>query len=585
MTTTRRLAAILAADVAGYSRLMAADEVGTLEALKACRREVFDPAITGHRGRIVKTTGDGMLVEFASAVDAVTCAMAVQDAMAGYGGELTFRIGINVGDIIIEGDDIFGDGVNVAARVENECTPGGVCLSDDAFRQVRSKTSFAFDDLGERALKNIDRPVRIYAARVNDASTAGIASVSFPDPGKPLPLPDKPSIAVLPFQNMSGDPEQEYFADGMVEDIITALSRFKSLFVIARNSSFTYKGKAVDIKQVGRELGVRYLLEGSVRKAGGRVRITGQLIEAATGAHLWADRFERSLEDVFELQDEVTNAVVGALDPVLLAAEIARVKRERRTNLDAYDCFLRASDYVHQWSDDATESARQLFYRAIELDPDFAQAYANVSWCYVWRTMTRGRLGLDEQREAERVARAAARLGKDDGFCLAWAGHSLQFNLGEVKEGAALINQALELNINLARIWSLSGWSHIWLGQPEIAIDHLQRAMRLSPRDFAFHAMEHATANAHFIAGRYAEASLWATRSLHREPREFGAACTLVISKAAAGELEGARSAAQRLLQIAPSMRISVITSLPVLINAEYRAHYAELLRRSGVPE
>jgi adenylate cyclase len=268
----RRLAAILAADVAGYSRLMGADEVGTLAALKAHRREVVDPEIAARNGRIVKTTGDGMLVEFASAVDAVTCAVAVQEKMAertagGTGPRIQFRVGINVGDIIIDGDDIFGDGVNVAARVENECAAGEVCLSDDAYRQVRGKTSFAFDDLGEKSLKNIDRPVRLFAVR--PVRSKGAASATLPGhAAPPLPLPDKPSIAVLPFQNMSGDPEQEYFADGMVEDIITELSRFKGLFVIARNSSFTYKGKAVDIKQVGRELGVRYVLEGSVRKSG-----------------------------------------------------------------------------------------------------------------------------------------------------------------------------------------------------------------------------------------------------------------------------------------------------------------------------
>jgi len=285
----RRLAAVMAADAAGYSRLMGADEVGTLEALRSVRREIVDPAIANHNGRIVKTTGDGLLAEFASAVDAVTCAMAVQDRMArcegGAAPKIMFRIGINVGDIIIEDEDIFGDGVNIATRVENECQPGGVCLSDDASRQVRGKTAFAFDDLGEKSLKNIDRPVRLYAVR-SASSSAAIASPQ----AALVAITDRSSIAVLPFQNMSGDPEQEYFADGMVEDIITALSRFKSLFVIARNSSFTYKGKAVDIKQVGNELGVRYLLEGSVRKSGGRVRITGQLIEAATGAHLWLTR-------------------------------------------------------------------------------------------------------------------------------------------------------------------------------------------------------------------------------------------------------------------------------------------------------
>jgi TolB-like protein/class 3 adenylate cyclase len=311
MNTTRRLAAILAADVVGYRRAMGVDEVATLQALKAHRHEVVDPAIAAHHGRIVKTTGDGMLVEFASAVDAVNCAMEVQKSMADRNADNTnangsprivFRIGINVGDIIIDGDDIFGDGVNVAARVEAECEPGSVYLSANAFEQIRGKTSFEFDDMGERHLKNIDRPVRVYSARASEpkvaAPIAGQASVAnLADTSKPLPLPDKPSIAVLPFQNMSGDPEQEYFSDGMVEDIITALSRFKSLFVIARNSSFAYKGRSPDIRQVGRDLGVRYVLEGSVRKAGNRLRITAQLIEAQSGAHVWADRFEVANEN------------------------------------------------------------------------------------------------------------------------------------------------------------------------------------------------------------------------------------------------------------------------------------------------
>ncbi len=340
----RRLAAILAVDVAGYSRLMGSDELGTLAALKAARRDIVDPAIAAHSGRIIKTTGDGMLVVFASVVDAVICAMFVQSQMAQLKGvpqSIAFRIGINVGDIIIESDDIFGDGVNIAARVENECEPGGVWLSDDAYRQVRGKTTFAFDDLGERSLKNIDRPVRIYSVRSAGLSPA--MRVASPSEAKKPPLPpDRPSIAVLPFSNMSGDPEQEYFADGMVEDIITALSHFKSLFVIARNSSFTYKGRAVDIKQVGRELGVRYVLEGSVRKAGGRMRITGQLIEAVTGAHLWADKIDGALEDIFDLQDEVTTRVVGAIEPSITRAEITRAHVKSTFSVDAYDLYLKA---------------------------------------------------------------------------------------------------------------------------------------------------------------------------------------------------------------------------------------------------
>ena len=328
----RRLAAILAADVAGYSRLMGADEVGTLAALKALRRDIVDLAIAEHHGRIVKTTGDGMLVEFASAVDAVNCAVGMQAKMAERNSgdlsqQITFRIGINVGDIIIEGDDIFGDGVNVAARVENECEPGSVYLSGSAFEHVRGKINFEFDDLGERALKNIHRPVRLYGSRTGRAIPPKSPNSSA-ELNKLLPLPDKPSIAVLPFQNMSGDPEQEYFADGMVEDITTALSRVKWLFVIARNSSFTYKGKAVDIKQVGRELGVRYVLEGSVRKAGNKVRITGQLIEVSTNAHLWADRFDGGLEDIFDLQDQITASIVGAISPKLEDAEIALARKK-----------------------------------------------------------------------------------------------------------------------------------------------------------------------------------------------------------------------------------------------------------------
>ena len=350
---------MLAADVAGYSRLMGADEVGTLAALKAHRREIVDPAIAAHNGRIVKTTGDGMLVEFASAVDAATCAMAVQEKMAERTGDETrpriqFRVGINVGDIISDGDDIFGQGVNVAARVENECQPGGVYLSDDAFRQVRGKTAFAFDDVGERNLKNIDRPVRLYAVRNSGLEGDKKASGSDPaksaqDVAKPLPLPDKPSVAVLPFQNMSGDHEQEYFADGVVEDIITILSRVKSLFVIARNSSFTYKGKAVDVRQVGCELGVRYVLEGSVRKARERIRITGQLIDATSGSHVWADRFDRHLDDIFEVQDEISLKMVSAIQPELDRAEIERAPQARQFHgLGPYPPCSRGAVQDHQ---------------------------------------------------------------------------------------------------------------------------------------------------------------------------------------------------------------------------------------------
>src|SRR5215472_9278307 len=322
MSQTRRLAAILAADVAGYSRLMGADEEGTLERLKALRHELLDPKIAEHHGRIVKTTGDGMLVEFASIVDALRCAVAVQQAMPERNTGVTaderieLRIGINLGDVIVEGDDLYGDGVNIAARIEALADPGGVFVSNTVHDHVRDRLPFAFEDLGEQHVKNIARAVRVYRVR-------GVPSVeSTPVPAPPgLLLPDKPSIAVLPFQNMSGDPEQEYFGDGMVEEIITALSRIRWLFVIARNSSFTYKGQSVDVKQVGRELGVRYVLEGSVRKDGRRVRISAVLIDATTGAHLWADRFDGSLEDIFDVQDRVALSIAGVIEPALQAAE------------------------------------------------------------------------------------------------------------------------------------------------------------------------------------------------------------------------------------------------------------------------
>ena len=348
----RRLTAILAADVVGYSRLMGADEEGTLAALKAIRRELVDPRIVEDRGRIVKTTGDGLLVEFPSVVDAVRCAVDVQREMAernaGVPSEtrIEFRVGINLGDIIIDGDDIFGDGVNVAARLETLAEPGGICVSHVVRDQVRDKLAFAFEDMGEQQVKNIARPVRIHRIRI-DAAAAALPAAA---PQPTLALPDKPSIAVLPFQNMSGDRQQEYFADGMVEEIITTLSRIKWLFVIARNSSFTYKGQAVDVKQVGRELGVRYVLEGSVRKGGNLVRITAQLIDAETGAHLWADRFDGSMEDVFDLQDQVATSVAGIMEPALQAAETRRAVARPTADLTAYDLYLRSLPLMLGWA-------------------------------------------------------------------------------------------------------------------------------------------------------------------------------------------------------------------------------------------
>src|SRR5216684_2622462 len=469
----RRLTAILAADVAGYSRLMGLDEAGTARTLHEHRATV-DPIVAHYGGRIVKTTGDGVLLEFPSIVAAVDCAVAVQNLMRERNRgvpeqrRMLFRIGINLGDVLIDGDDILGDGVNIAARLEGIAEPGGICVSDDVYRQVIGKLDVSFEDMGNQQLKNITRPVRAYRARIVDVPTSG-ASVSF------LPLPDKPSIAVLPFINMSGDPEQDYFADGMVEDIITALSHFRALFVIARNSSFTYKGRAVDVKQVGRELGVRYVLEGSVRKSANRVRITGQLIDSATGAHLWADRFDGGLEDYFDLQDQVTTNVVGAIAPKLEQAEIERAKRKPTDSLDAYDHYLRGLANYHQWTEEANSEALRLFQKVIELDPDFASAYGWAAACYIHRKLN-GWMNDHDGTAAAQLAQRAADLGRNDAEVLAEAGFVIAYVVGDLDSGAAFVDQALSLNPNLASAWRWGGWIKIWLRDLEMALGRFKHA-------------------------------------------------------------------------------------------------------------
>ena len=424
MTATRRLAAILAADVAGYSRLIGADESGTLQALKAIRAELIDPKIASHNGRLVKTTGDGFLVEFSSVVDALQCAIEVQAGMAQRNvnaptdKRIEFRIGINVGDVVVEDGDIFGDGVNIAARLEALAEPGGICVSARVQEDAVGKLDLAFADMGEQQLKNIARPVRAYRVATRPASA--------PQPETPaLPLPDKPSIAVLPFANITGDPAQDYFADGMVDEIITALSRIRWLFVIAQNSSFSYKGQSPDVKQVGRELGVRYVLEGSVRKAGGRVRITAQLIDTTTGVHLWADRFDGSLEDVFELQDQVAISVAGVIEPTLQAAETARSANRPTTDLTAYDLYLRGHALFWASARNVREALR-LLEKAIERDPRYGPALAWAAVCYHRLRL----LGSIDDREGDRLkgtafARRALEVAGDDPVIIANAAFAL----------------------------------------------------------------------------------------------------------------------------------------------------------------
>jgi TolB-like protein/class 3 adenylate cyclase len=458
MTATRRLAAILAADVVGYSRLISTDEEGTLNRLRLMRAELINPKISEHRGRIVKTTGDGLLVEFASVVDAVRCATEIQTAMAKGNAEIAlekrieFRMGINMGDVVVEDGDIFGDGVNVAARLEGLADPGGICVSARVQEDATGKLDLTFEDLGEQRLKNIARPVRVYRVRLAVAeNTPKSAPV---DGALVLPLPDKPSIAVLPFANMSGDPEQEYFADGMVEEITTALSRIKWLFVIARNSTFSYKGQAIDVKQVGRELGVRYVLEGSVRKAGQRVRITAQLIDALTGTHLWADRFDGSLEDVFELQDRIAISVAGVIEPTLQAAEIRRSTARPTHDLTAYDLYLQALPHWGSFGKDRILRALDLLGQAIERDPHYGPAFATAAYCH---QMLAANDWVDDletnRRKSTDLARQALQFAPDDPDALAFAGFALGYFGEDINVGIALIERSLALNPSSARGW------------------------------------------------------------------------------------------------------------------------------------
>jgi adenylate cyclase len=560
----------LAADVAGYGRLVSTDEEGTIGQLKAHRALLFDPKLVEHNGRLVKTTGDGLLAEFASVVDAVRCAVEVQRGMVARNAEvpedkrIEFRIGVHVGDIIIEDDDIFGDGVNVAARLEGLAEPG---------------------DDGERQLKNIARPVRVYWVSLNGARTPTGAGGAAPAAGAGA-APDMPSIAVLPFQNMSADPDQDYFADGMVEDIITGLSRYRNIFVIARNSTFTYKGRAVDVKQVGRELGVRYVLEGSVRRAGSRIRITGQLIDAATAAHIWAERFEGEIEDMFDLQDRVAANVVGAIVPQLRQAEIDRAKRKPTESLDAHISYMRGIASFQRWGREAIDEALRLAHRAIELDPNYSTPYGLAVSCYVVRKAN-GWMADPGQEIAEtaRLTARAAEVGRDDAFALSSSGFAVANILGDLDAGAALIDRALALTPNYSLALVQSGYVRVWLGEPDLAIEQLQQAIRLSPVDSLMFMMQTAMAFAHFIAGRYDEAYGWAEKALQRNPFVSPATRIAVASAALLGRSGEAAKYLALLRQLDPGLVVSNLKERVNLRRPDDLARLAEGLRKAGLPE
>jgi TolB-like protein len=554
----RRLAVILVADVAGYSRLMGADEEGTLERLKALRHELLDPKIAEHRGRIVKTTGDGLLVEFASVVDAVRCAVAVQQGMperntgVGPDSRIELRIGINLGDVIVEGDDLYGDGVNIAARIEALADAGGVLVSNTVHDHVRDRLPFVFEDLGEQQVKNIARPVRVY--RVGDI---GAATKSPSAPA--LPLPDKPSIAVLPFANMSGDPEQEYFADGMVEEIITALSQIRWLFVIARNSTFTYKGRLVDVKQVGRELGVRYVLEGSVRKAGTQIRVTGQLIDALTGTHLWAGRFDGSLEDIFELQDRVAISVAGVIEPALQAAEMRRSAARPTTDLSAYDLYLHALAAFFPVTKERIFEALGSLEQAIAIDPHYGPALAWAAICHV----TLVREGWAEEpetslRKASDLARQALQTAESDPGILANSALALGYFGEDVDAMIGLVDRALALNPSYARGWFVSGILRLWAGQPDLAIEHVETSLRLSPRERVGVPLN-TIGTAYFLKHRFDEAAAKLLLSIQDHPGSPASYRYLAACYGHMGRLDEARAIVARLRAITPQVVPSVL--------------------------
>src|SRR5271166_6403974 len=576
----RRLAAILAADIAGYSRLMGADEEGTLARLKAHRRELIDPKIAAHRGRLVKTTGDGLLVEFASVVDALRCATEVQQAMVGRNAgipateRIDLRMGLHQGDVVVEDGDIFGDGVNVAARLEALAEPGGICVSARVQEDAAGKLDLAFDDIGEHSLKNIVRPIRVYQVADGFAATATTRAS--------LPLPDKPSIAVLPFQNMSGDPEQDYFADGMVEDIVTGLSRIKWLFVIARNSSFVYKGKATDVRQVGRELGVRYVLEGGVRKAGNRVRITAQLIEAETGAHLWADKYDGALEDVFDLQDQITDRVVGVVEPSLRRSEIERSRRKRPENLDAYDLFLRALPYMHARMPDGARIAIPLLEEALSLDPDYGAAHAHLAWCREW-CFTRG--GFDEADKSAALvhARKAIASDTDDAAALAVAGRVIIVLTKEHEMALSAIERALSLNASCATAHYFAALTNAFADQPEIAAFHANRALRLSPFDPSAFEAHLAIGMAAVGEAKYEEAASSFAKGSQINPRHSLFPLFRAIALALAGRAEEATSSLKLGLQLEPGFRVRIFFEFGMA--PPIAEKFAEGARLLGLPE
>jgi adenylate cyclase len=580
MSVTRRLAAILAADVAGYSRLIGDDEEGTLARLKAHRRELIDPKIAEHRGRIVKTTGDGLLVEFASVVDALRCATELQAAMTKRNGavptdsRIEFRVGIHQGDIVVEDDDIFGDGVNIAARLEGLAEPGGICVSARVQEDAASKFDLAFEDIGEQQLKNIARPVRVFRVapkRVAQASELPAA----------LPLPDKPSVAVLPFTNMSADPEQEFFADGIAEDVITALSRYPSLFVIARNSSFTYKGRAVDVKQIGRELGVRYVLEGSLRKAGDRIRVTAQLVDAESGKHVWAERYDRDLADIFAVQDEITEAVTIAIAPAIAEAEQQRALRKPPGSLDAWTAYQRGLWHLSKSTPDDNSLAEKFFHQAIDLDATFSAAYGALAGAQDQTAYYNRRTLSETLSLAEALARRAVALDGADAEARAILGNVL-WRRGDYEGALSEAERALATAPNLASAHQTLGAALIFSGQPKEGVVALQRSIRLDPRDPRSAVRLSRMALGLYFSGEYATTVDVAKQAIRSYPTFPNPYRWLAAALGQLGRVEEAEEALRQAIAVLPGAFERTVRGRVPWMRPEDHTHMLEGLRKAG---
>ncbi|MBV8472834.1 MAG: adenylate/guanylate cyclase domain-containing protein [Hyphomicrobiales bacterium] len=588
MSETRKLVAILVADVVGYSRLAGADEDRILARLRTLRSDLIDPTIAVHHGRVVKRTGDGAIIEFRSVVDAVRCAVEVQNGMgernAGLpeGRRIEFRVGIHLGDVVEEEDgDLMGDGVNIAARLEGVAKPGAICLSEDAYRQVKARLDLKVNDLGPTPLKNIADPVRVYSVEVGLWAQAPAKSQA-EAPSSPPSLPDRPSIAVLPFQNMSGDADHEYFVDGMVEDIITGLSRIKWLFVIARNSSFVYKGKSIDVRQVGRDLGVRYILEGSVRKAGNRLRVTGQVVEAETGRHIWAERYDRTLEDIFSLQDELTTSVVGAIEPSLRQAEVERVKRKRPENLDAYDLLLRALPDVYPAMPDRAAKALPLLESALDLESDYAAAHGFAAWCHEI-LFVRGGAHEENRLSGIRHAHAALEYGRDDATALALGGFVMGLVGHDRQAARRAFEAALELSPSCGFAFIFGSVVMATGGDADRGVEWGERAVRLSPVDPASYGPYFAITLGHIQRGDGEAAAEAARKCFQANPNWSYGHMLLAATHALLGRTDDAASAAKRVLELEPGYSISGMCRA-VALHPSIAEPLSGALRRAGLP-